>query len=76
VENAATMDESIWSWHCTEKIKSLDVILPTREKKIRLRVLATAPKELKILLQRMKVLLSSRPKIIENVVQKKALFKA
>jgi transposase len=59
-----------------KEIKSLDVILPTREKKIRLRVLATAPKELKILLQRMKVLLSSRPKIIENVVQKKALFKA
>jgi hypothetical protein len=34
-----------------KEIKSLDVILPTREKKIRLRVLATAPKELKILLQ-------------------------
>jgi hypothetical protein len=45
-------------------------------KNIRLRVVATAPKELKVLLQRMKVLLPSRPKIIENVVQKNALLKA
>ena len=56
------------------EIKSLDVILPTREKKIKLRVVATAPKELKALLQRMKVLLPNRPKIIENVVQKNALI--
>ena len=59
-----------------KEIKSLDVILPTREKRIRLRVVAAAPKELKVLLQRMKVLLPSRPKIIENVVQKNALFEA
>jgi transposase len=59
-----------------KEIKSLDVLLPTRGKNIRLRVVATAPKELKVLLQRMKVLLPSRPKIIENVVQKNALFKA
>lgn len=59
-----------------KEIKSLDVLLPTRRKNIRLRVVATAPKELKVLLQRMKVLLPSRPKIIENVVQKNALFKA
>jgi len=52
------------------EIKSLDVLLPTRDKQIRLRVVSTAPKELKVLLQRMKVLLPSRPKIIENVVQK------
>jgi hypothetical protein len=50
--------------------RALDVLLPTRDKQIRLRVLSTAPKELKVLLQRMKVLLPSRPKIIENVVQK------
>ena len=52
------------------EIKSLDVLLPTREKTIRLRVVANAPKELKVLLQRMKVMLPNRPKIIENVVQK------
>ncbi|HLA05602.1 MAG TPA: hypothetical protein VJZ16_06445, partial [Syntrophales bacterium] len=56
------------------EIKSLDVILPTREKKIKLRVVANAPKELKALLQRMKVLLPNRPRIIENVVQKNALI--
>ena len=53
-----------------KEIKSLDVLLPTRDKQVRLRVVSTAPKELKVLLQRMKVLLPSRPKIIENVVQK------
>lgn len=52
------------------EIKSLDVLLPTRDKQVRLRVVSTAPKELKVLLQKMKVLLPSRPKIIENVVQK------
>jgi transposase len=52
------------------EIKSLDVLLPTRDKQVRLRVVSTAPKELKVLLQRMKILLPSRPKIIENVVQK------
>jgi hypothetical protein len=59
-----------------KEIKSLDVLLPTRGKNIRLRVVTTVPKELKVLLQRMKVMLPSRPKIIENVVQKNALFKA
>ena len=53
-----------------KEIKSLDVLLPTRDKQVRLRVVSTAPKKLKVLLQRMKVLLPSRPKIIENVVQK------
>ncbi len=53
-----------------KEIKSLDVLLPTRDKQVRLRVVSTAPKELKVLLQRMKILLPSRPKIIENVVQK------
>jgi transposase len=57
-----------------KEIKSLDIILPTRGKQIRLRVVANAPKELKALLQRMKVLLPNRPKIIENVVQKIAPF--
>jgi len=55
------------------EIKSLDVLLPTRGRNIKLRVVATAPKELKVLLQRIKVTLPNRPKIIENVVQKNAL---
>jgi hypothetical protein len=48
------------------EIKSLDVRLPARDKQVRLRVVSTAPKELKVLLQRMKILLPSRPKIIAN----------
>ena len=50
------------------KVMSLDVLLPTREKAIRLRVVSTAPQELKVLLQRLKLPLPNRPKIIENVV--------
>jgi transposase len=56
------------------ELKSLDVLLPARDKTIRLRVVATAPQPLKVLLQRMKILLPNRPRIIENVVQKNALF--
>lgn len=52
------------------EIRSLDVLLPARDKTIRLRVVSTPSKELKVLLQRMKILLPNRPKIIENVVQK------
>ncbi|MDH4138914.1 MAG: IS1634 family transposase [Anaerolineae bacterium] len=52
------------------ELKSLDVLLPTREKNIRLRMVATPPKELKVLLQRMKILLPNKPKVIENVVTK------
>jgi transposase len=52
------------------EIKSLDVLMPTREKTIRLRVAATPSAELKVLLQRMKLLLPNRPKTIENVVAK------
>ncbi|MBE3136451.1 MAG: IS1634 family transposase [Planctomycetes bacterium] len=55
-------------------IKSLDVLLPAKDKTIRLRVVATAPQALKVLLQRMKILLPNRPRIIENVVQKNASF--
>jgi transposase len=55
------------------EVKSLDVLLPAKDKTIKLRVVSTAPKELKVLLQRMKIQLPNRPKIIENtenVVQK------
>ena len=57
-----------------KEIRSLDVLLPTRDKTIRLRVVSTAPQPLKVLLQRMKILLPNRPRIIENVVQKNVLF--
>jgi len=55
------------------EVRSLDVLLPAKDKTIKLRVVSTAPKELKVLLQRMKIQLPNRPKIIENtenVVQK------
>jgi transposase len=52
------------------EVKSLDVLLPARDKIITLRVVATPSKELKVLLQRMKILLPNKPKIIQNVVQK------
>ena len=52
------------------ELKSLDVLLPAREKTLRLRMVATPPKELKVLLQRLKILLPNKPKIIENVVKK------
>ena len=54
------------------ELKSLDVLLPTREKILRLRMVATPDKELKVLLQRMKIFLPNKPKIIENVVTKMA----
>jgi hypothetical protein len=52
------------------EVRSLDVLLPARDKTLRLRVVSTPPKELEVLLQRMKILLPNRPKIIDNVVQK------
>lgn len=54
------------------ELKSLDVLLPTREKTIRLRMVATPEKHLKVLLQKMKILIPNRPKVIDNVVQKMA----
>lgn len=53
-----------------KEIKSLDVLLPAKDKTIRLRTVATAPSPLKVLLQRMKIPLPNRPKIIKNVVEK------
>ena len=55
------------------ELKSLDVLLPAeRKKNLRLRMVATPDKELKVLLQRMKILLPNKPKMIENVVTKMA----
>jgi len=52
------------------EVRSLDVLLPAKDKTLRLRVVSTPPKELKVLLQRLKIQLPNRPKIVENVVQK------
>jgi transposase len=54
------------------EMRSLDVLLPTRDKTIRLRTVATPARGLKVLLQRMKILIPNRPKMIENVVEKMA----
>jgi hypothetical protein len=54
------------------ELKSLDVLLPAWEKTLRLRMAATPSNELKVLLQRMKITLPNKPKIIENVVEKMA----
>jgi transposase len=48
-----------------KEIKSLDILLPAKDKTIRLRVVATAPPALKVLLQRMKIPLPNRPRIIK-----------
>jgi transposase len=52
------------------EVRSLDVLFPAKDKTIRLRVVSTPSKELKVLLQRMKILLPNKPKILENVVKK------
>ena len=54
------------------ELRSLDVLLPTRDKTIRLRMVATPARELKVLLQRMRIPIPNRPNIIENVVEKMA----
>lgn len=54
------------------ELKSLDVLLPTQGKTIRLRMVATPARELKVLLQRMKILIPNRSRRIENVVEKMA----
>ena len=51
------------------EIRSMDILLPAREKTFRLRVVSTVPKELKALLYRLKLPLPNRPKMIQNVVQ-------
>jgi transposase len=49
-------------------VKSLDVLLPTRDKTIRLRVVSKAPKDLQPLLQRLNLPLPNRPKKVQDVV--------
>jgi transposase len=50
------------------EIRSLDVLLPSKDKTIRLRVVTTAPQRLKVLLHHLKLPLPNRPKLIQNVV--------
>lgn len=50
------------------EVRSLDVVLPAKDRKIRLRTVSVAPPELKMLLQRLKLPLPNVPKMIENVV--------
>ena len=51
------------------EIKSMDVLLPARDKTFRLRLVASAPKELKVLLYRLGLPLPNKPSIMGNVVQ-------
>jgi transposase len=55
------------------EIRSLDVVLPAKDKLIRLRTVSKAPQPLRVLLQRLNLPLPNQPKIIENVVQKMAV---
>jgi len=52
-----------------KEIKSMDVLLPARDKTFRLRLVASAPKELKVLLYRLGLPLPNKPRIMGNVVQ-------
>jgi len=56
------------------EIRSLDVLLPTRENKIlRMRLVSTPPQRLKILLHQLRLPLPNRAKLIQNVVPQMAL---
>lgn len=48
-----------------QEVKSLDVLLPAKDKTIRLRMVSTPPKRLKILLQRMKIIMPNKTRIIK-----------
>ena len=55
------------------EIRSLDIVLPAKDKAIRLRTVSKAPQALRVLLQRLNLPLPNQPKIIENVVQNLAV---
>jgi len=52
------------------EIKSLDVVLPAKNRMIRLRTVSKAPQALRILLHRLNLPLPNQPKIVEKEVQK------
>jgi hypothetical protein len=51
------------------EIRSLDVVLPTKDRTIRLRTVSKAPQPLRVLLQMLGLPIPNQPKIVENVVQ-------
>jgi hypothetical protein len=55
------------------EIKIVDIVLPARDRTIRMRTVSKAPQPLRILLQRLGLKLPNQPKMIENVVQKMAV---
>jgi transposase len=55
------------------EIRTVDVVLPARDKTIRLRTVSKAPQPLRILLQQLGLKMPNQPKVIENVVQKMAV---
>jgi transposase len=55
------------------ELKSMDVLLPTRESTIKLRIVSKASKNLQPLLQRLRLPLPNRPKIVRSVVQNLAV---
>lgn len=54
------------------EVRSLDVLLPAKDKTLRLRVVSTPSQALRVLLQRIHIFLRNRPKIVDDVVQKTA----
>jgi transposase len=55
------------------EIRAVDVMLPARDKTIRVRTVPKAPQPLRILLQRLGLPIPNQSKVIENVVQKMAV---
>jgi transposase len=55
------------------EIRTVDVVLPARDKTLRLRTVSKASQPLRILLQRLGLKMPNQPKVIENVVQKMAV---
>jgi len=55
------------------EIRSMDVVLPAKDKTIRLRTVSKAPQPLRVLLQRLNLPMPNQPKIIEKIVQKMAV---
>jgi transposase len=55
------------------EVRAVDVLLPSRDKTLRLRTVSKAPQPLRMLLQRLGLPLPNQPKAIENVVQNLAI---
>lgn len=55
------------------EIRAVDVLLPSRDKTLRLRTVSKAPQPLRILLQRLGLKMPNQSRMIEKVVQKMAV---